>query len=132
MKIIMLSGAPNSGKTTTLNLVYDHLTKIAGANIIRPKTRLGGDPKDFECELDYKGRNIVFYTMGDFRHLLRQQIVNYAAKAVDILIVANSGFPSVVMDAHKYPGSVILVKTVSTSNMTGANQADMQAIIAII
>ena len=128
----MLSGDPNSGKTTTLNLVYDHLAKIAGAHIIRPKTRLGGDPKDFECELNYKGRNIVFYTMGDFRHLLRQQIVNYAANAVDILIVANSGFPSVVMDAHKYPGSVILVKTVSTSNMTGANQADVQAIIANI
>ena len=41
MKIIALKGHNSSGKSTTLNLVYDELCNNLGAKILSPKNVLG-------------------------------------------------------------------------------------------
>jgi broad-specificity NMP kinase len=91
MKIILLSGAPNCGKTTTLNLVYDQMT--SGMPSLPTKTRIGENPMDFECEFDYKEKRVAIFTVGDYLYSitkpnLREAVIKYSR--VDVLILAHS------------------------------------------
>jgi hypothetical protein len=54
MKVIMLSGDTNKGKSTTLNLVYDSISSEDPKDIVEPKKVLGNpEQKDFECIIKY-------------------------------------------------------------------------------
>jgi len=87
MKIILLSGDKHCGKTTTLTMVYDTLTKgmnqKPNVNCIKPK-------KDFHCSFTYKKKNkeVAIVTFGDVLYLFIEMIIFYCT--VDYLIIAFS------------------------------------------
>lgn len=83
----MLSGKSNCGKTTTLNNVYDFINPTK-ENIISAKSKLGGDIKDFECVIEYNGKTVAFFTMGDYSSFLLKAFEKYDKKQCDFLICA--------------------------------------------
>jgi tRNA uridine 5-carbamoylmethylation protein Kti12 len=84
MKIILLSGKPNSGKSTALNLLYDELVESKDCHIITPRKEawLG------ECVLNYKGKTVAIKADGDVYQWCVDAIVKYAK--YDILVLAYS------------------------------------------
>lgn len=64
MKIVILHGKHNCGKTTTFNLLYDEII-ARGAEIIMPKKDLPAR-KDFECILKYKEKKVALFSLGDY------------------------------------------------------------------
>lgn len=87
MKIILLAGKSNTGKTTTINLTYDNLIRH-GASIIKEKIPLGKNSMDFESVLSYRGKSVAFYSMGDFYWKCRGAINKYVK--CDYLVLAYS------------------------------------------
>jgi ABC-type branched-subunit amino acid transport system ATPase component len=88
MKIVMLSGPGNCGKTTVLNMVYDKIVATPD-QIISQKSALGGTvKKDFECIVAYANKKIAIYTMGDYSDKVISAMANYSKLNVDILIIA--------------------------------------------
>ncbi|MDW5419272.1 hypothetical protein R6242_22115 [Iodobacter sp. CM08] len=77
MDMILLFGDPNSGKTTTMNLVYSDLI-AKGATVVEPKMQVGGNPLDFECVLKYQEKLIAIFSMGDYLHECYSAIIKYA------------------------------------------------------
>jgi hypothetical protein len=89
MKIILLSGKPETGKSTTFNLLYDKLTQNGKRNIVSEKKELGNPiDKDFECVVKYRGKTVALYSMGDFDLKCIEAIVKYAH--CDVLVLAYS------------------------------------------
>lgn len=138
MKVIMLTGPANSGKTTTLNLVYDSLMSLPGAQQVRQKRQLGGNPNDFECVIHVAlipnalPLNIAFYTMGDYAIEVSCAMAYYDGMGVDRLIVANSNFVRPQDRLSLYSNSVNLPKTVDSLNQNAANASDCGRIIGCI
>ena len=136
MKIIALKGGDSTGKSSTLNLVYDDLL-FSGATIINLKKGLGNAAqKDFECILIHSSNQLAFYTMGDYAKKTVEAIKKYHLLGVDILIVAtNDKFVIPTVEILKYP-NVILTKTVASpknkANNLAANQLDCAIILASI
>lgn len=124
MKIILLSGKPNTGKTTTIWITYENLIK-QGASVIMEKKPLGKNPMDFESVLSYHGKTIAFYSMGDFYWKCRGAIKNYAK--YDYLILAYSDkFKWNLKDAvARDSKNCVITKTTNNAN-------DAQTIIAAI
>jgi hypothetical protein len=126
----MLSGEGNSGKSTTLNLVYDYINP-AEEDIIQPKTILG-NPKyrDFECIICSKNKTVAFFTMGDFSIKLCDAIIKYDKLNCDILVLAcNTKFVYPYQRIKNYP-YVIIDKTVApASEHDCANKIDMNKIL---
>lgn len=124
MKIILLSGKPNTGKTTTIGITYENLVK-QGASVIKAKEPLGKNPMDFEAVLCYRGKTIAIYSMGDFYWKCRGAIKKFAK--CDYLILAYSDkFKWNLKDAiAKDPKNYVIAKT---SN----NIEDAKAIISAI
>ena len=63
MKIIVVKGNPNSGKTTSIRLVYD-LLLYKGATITKPRNS-GKTYTDFDTELLYDKKRIAISSAGD-------------------------------------------------------------------
>jgi tRNA uridine 5-carbamoylmethylation protein Kti12 len=129
MDIILLSGNSNSGKTTTMNLVYDELAK-KGATVIQQKRQLGGNPADFECVLKYKGKLIGIYSMGDYLIHCCFAVVQYAF--CDKLILAYSNkfkqdLSAVVANCQNHT-----VINKSYGNPASENQTDAAVLISKI
>jgi hypothetical protein len=80
MKVIMLIGEPNSGKTTTIHEVYKSLTGHYHKNW-PPK-------KDFEDIVTHKGKKIGFRSDGDLACSAIEAMAKYGKKGCDILICA--------------------------------------------
>jgi hypothetical protein len=123
MKIILLSGAPHSGKTTTLNLVYNQMT--SGMPSLPTKTNPGGSSRDFECVFVYRGKQVAIFTMGDVLYRLTEAVIKYIH--VDVLILAHSTGGSTrntfAASVGKYPPHVVVQKT-------NNNQQDCATIIS--
>lgn len=64
MKIIVVYGDKNTGKTTVINEIYENLVKN-GALVKISKTRQGANVADFDAELSYCGKSVVLMSMGD-------------------------------------------------------------------
>ncbi len=128
MNIIMLSGASDSGKTTTLNMVYDQLVTKLGATITQPKSKLGGDPDDFECTLNYRGKCIAIFTMGDYAYSVMNAMDTYSALKCDVLIIAcNNHFVRPYQKIRHFP-NIIRNKTMPLSN--SSNSSDCTYIVS--
>ena len=136
MKIIALKGANSVGKSSTLNLVCDNLIKT-GSTIHTSKIVRGNPSKnDFECILNYMGKSIAIYTMGDFGYLTIAAIKNYESLSIDVLIIAtNNRLVKPTKEILKYT-NVIISKTVASpktpSNNLKANKDDCNLIISHI
>lgn len=93
MKLIVLRGEPNHGKTTTLRLVYDILL-YQGARILTPRAH-GRNTDDFKTELDYAGKHIAIYSAGDLLYDIEEKIGEFAGQGnIDVLIIASRQFSS--------------------------------------
>lgn len=89
MRIIVLQGMPNTGKTITLNLVYDMLVPNGGG-ISTNRQTLGGDPRDFSDIVVRGTQRIAFFTMGDYSTYLANAIYDYDRQGCDVLVCALS------------------------------------------
>lgn len=93
MKIILLAGNANMGKTSTMIQLYNELKK----NDNMMKILEGEEPrfseentkklKDFECLVSYKGKNIALHSTGDLYYNAMETIIKFADVA-DVLILA--------------------------------------------
>lgn len=133
MKIILLRGDGNRGKTTTFNMLYDVLAQKYSQSPAKPQ--LGGDPKDFECVFKVNGgKKIVLYSMGDIKYCCDEATEKY--KSADVLVMAyNTRFKNFCMNGN-YSEMHIIAKTVAESNAeadkNSANSSDCDKIISLI
>jgi len=132
MKIILLSGKPNTGKSTTLNLLFNELTQNGTKNIVSDKKELGNPAqKDFECVVSYKGKEIAIFCMGDYYSVFIDVLIKYAN--CDVLVLAyNETFAKkldkLIEDCDYH---CVIRKTVSKSNAEykAKNEFDCERII---
>lgn len=91
MRVIILRGKSDCGKSTTLNLVYDELVSYPGV-IATPKVTLGHhSQRDFECVITLKdSRRIAFFTLGDYKNDTIKAVKKYFKLNVEILIIASN------------------------------------------
>lgn len=131
MKIVMLLGKSGCGKTTTLNKVYNYINPNK-EDIIKPKSKLGGEKKDFECIIRYNGKNIAFYTMGDYSKKLVTAMNNYQSECDFLICACNSKFKKPKAHIKKF-NHIIIDKKISTSSKKNdrkfANNYDKDKII---
>lgn len=90
MRIIVLQGIPSSGKTGTLNLVYDMLIPPQGNAVSTNRQPLGGNSRDFSDIVIRGTQRIAFYTMGDYSTYLANAIYDYDRQNCDVLVCALS------------------------------------------
>lgn len=90
MRIIVLQGMPNTGKTKTLNLVYDMLITNGGG--VSTNRQVIGNPRqnDFKDIVIRGTKRIAFYTMGDYSTYLSNAIYDYNIQGCDVLVCALS------------------------------------------
>ena len=88
MKIIILHGKHNSGKTTTFNDLYEKLL-ANGAIITNPKKELPAKD-DFECIINYKGKKVALFSLGDYMFAIGSAVGYYTKVECDILAIAHS------------------------------------------
>lgn len=134
MKIIVLEGRGNEGKTPTLNVLYYDI--IAEGAIMSNRLPLGGDANDFESIGDFNGEKIAIYTMGDFSSILRKAINNYNAMGVDILICAintNSKMKWTNSTINRF-NNFRHKKTTTTklTNRSAVNRADASILFSLV
>ena len=79
----------NTGKTSTLNLVYDLLVSNGGG-VSNNRQPLGGDPNDFSDIVVRGTQRIAFFTMGDYSTYLVNAIYDYDRQSCDVLVCALS------------------------------------------
>lgn len=131
MKIIMLKGPDNSGKTTTLNLVYDELVKRNAA--VKFKVELGWKGDDFASILNYNNKTVAIFSMGDYVDDIKRAIEYFDHKSVDILIIANRDKPQ--FDNLRLNGHIFITKkklSKQKSQQTQTNQDDISCMNQII
>jgi len=92
MKIILIAGKPNTGKSTTLNILYDKLTDKGARNIIEKRKPVGNKKEnDFQCVINWNGKSVAIFSMGDILRDIINAIIQYAH--CDIIILAyNTSF----------------------------------------
>lgn len=88
MKIIVIKGNPNSGKTTSIRLVYDILLYL-GAEIDIAR-KYGKTHIDFDTELLYNGKRIAISSAGDLLKNIHKTVSDH--DSCDILITASRNF----------------------------------------
>jgi broad-specificity NMP kinase len=86
VKIILLSGNPGTGKSTTLSLLFDRLTECGKKNIVSAKVPQGDF--DFESIVQCNNKTVAIVTFGDVLHGVVEAIVKYAN--LDVLVLAYS------------------------------------------
>lgn len=124
MKVIVLNGVANTGKTTTLNLLNDLL------NPDNPIT----DGKDHRRTFTYKGKTIFIATPGDDKAQIDENIKRARKENCDILVTASrtKGYGRKLLreqfkDIHFIKKNVADQQKQDFVNKTQA--ADLQAII---
>jgi len=86
MKIILLSGKPNAGKSTSLNLLFDKITEGGKTHIRSPKKP--SDGFDFEAVVEYNNKSVAIVSAGDYYYWCVEAVIKYAN--IDVLVLAYS------------------------------------------
>lgn len=115
MKIILLVGKPNTGKTTTFNLLYDEMVG-QNANILKKKSKLGGSDADFECTLIYRNKEVALFSMGDYLNQCTEAIIKYSNKDVLILAYSDKFSTNLKNIIKRYSHHSIVRKTSNNAN----------------
>lgn len=134
MRIIALRGGSSCGKTATINLVHDRVLLNGGVSTC--KTKVGGDIRDFSDVVNYKGKRVAFYSMGDLAYATIDAINKYNAIGVDVLVIAsNIKFVRPIQLIMTFTHNLV-IKTVAsprnTSNNNIANTTDANTIFGLI
>ncbi|MCL2127417.1 MAG: hypothetical protein FWH38_04110 [Treponema sp.] len=116
MKIIMLAGEPNTGKTTTLNLLYNQLTDNGRKNIVKKRKRIGNEGKgDFQCVVGCGGKSAAIFSKGDVLSGITNAILQYAH--CDILILAyNTCFSAKLDEAVRESGRHRIIRKIAPTD----------------
>lgn len=136
MRILVLQGMPNTGKTRTIDLVWEELTKTGGVGISTNR-KVEGNPveNDFSDIVMIGNRKIAFFSMGDYSNYLSEAIYYYLYQGCDMLICAlstNSLKQNANKALNKY-NAIRIDKTVDyTNTQVATNIADAQAILKMI
>lgn len=135
MRIIVLQGMPNTGKTITLNLVYDTVLQNGGVSTNR---QVIGNPtqNDFSDIVLRGNQRIAFFTMGDYSTYLANAIYDYDHQNCDVLVCALSTNTAKVRAnnaLNKYNATRIN-KTIApnATSELATNTADAQTIFNLI
>ncbi len=137
MKIIVLKGNSNIGKTTTLNIVYDNLINQGGLSTNR-QTIGNPNQNDFSDIVDWKNKKIAFYTMGDYSTYLKEAIYCYEKQKCDILVCAiSTNNPKVrankALNEPRFNTNVVNKQVSSIkANENSYNQSDSNIIINLL
>lgn len=95
MRIIVLQGKPNSGKTTTIWYVRDLILKNGGNSI---RLNVFGEQvlykDDFSEKIVFNNLKIGIFSMGDLSNNLSKVIYEYAGKDYDVLVCTLSLYGS--------------------------------------
>lgn len=127
MRVIILRGSGNSGKSTTLNLVFDELTSSRYIREISYQRSIGNHiNRDFEAEVILTDHRIIaFYTMGDYdKKYIVKAIEGFRDKKIDVLIMAsnhnlNTHFDFVVSNfPHTIVNKTVSDPVVDSSNLS--------------
>ena len=123
MKVIMIEGESRVGKTTALNAIYDKLLSNGGIAVM-PKKQEGSNEMDFSSIIDYNGKKIAFFTMGDYARQVKGAIMNF--NSCDYVVCAcNSNFSSTInLIKEKYDTTIILKKSIE-ENITNNILAEL-------
>ena len=124
MKIILLSGNPNAGKTTTFNALFDQITK-SGASVIEGRKQIGGNGHDFECVLKIDSKLVALYSMGDYHLACFEAIIKYSHCDILILAYSDKFKNSIAQMLRNYSHHVVVSKT-------NSNQQDVEMLIGHI
>lgn len=131
MKVILLNGPSNSGKTTTLHELYSAICPDGKSNNIEVPKPHPFDSKDSIYYVRYKGKKIGIVTIGDYAIETVFQIGIFLAKGADILVIANSNkeFPEIICNWHgaEYDG---VLEKVTVEKFSIKDQGKVQEIIA--
>ena len=98
MKIIVVKGNQNTGKTTSIRLAYD-IALYLGAAIITPRNIEDKPHNDFETVIFYNGKRIGFHSGGDLLKSFEEVIDDYKEKKCDTLVMASRNFKQIALDA---------------------------------
>lgn len=139
MKVVALVGEGNTGKSHTINVVYNFLLKD-GYCQIPEHFRILGNPiyEDFIDILEKDEIKIGFAGMGDYITGEGRSIKNLLAelyiKECDVAICACRNNPKMLMAVQSYTPHSIVIKTLSKGNENHriVNVADALKIIALI
>ena len=107
--VLMLTGPSGCGKTTVLNLVYDDL-KRKGGEEVQPRKQLGENPRDFEVVMRFRGKRIVFFTMGDYSKEISAAMHEHADANV-LIMACNSKHKMPLKIMRNFPNRRVFTKT---------------------
>ena len=137
MKIVALRGDSNSGKTTSLNMLYAELLN-RGAKPINPQHALPGK-NDFECIVEYKEKRVAISTIGDYIFALGLAMGYYSALEVDTLVIADSNKKYVknpLFKSRQFDSNYIVIPKVkggkNPAQQQIADQKAVQDILAVL
>jgi thymidylate kinase len=136
MRIIVLQGMPNTGKTRTLNLVYDMLVPNGGG--VSTNRQVIGNPvqNDFSDIVIRGNQRIAFFTMGDYSTFLANAIYDYNRQNCDVLVCTLSTNTAKVRanNALNQFNTTRINKTIApnTPAELATNTADAQTIFNLI
>lgn len=133
MRIIVLQGLPNKGKTITLGILWNIITNNGGNSINRQSLNSSNDFSDIVI---INNQRVAFYTMGDYSNSLANAIYDYANQGCDILVCALSTNNSKVRanNAINQFNTTRRNKTIASTQTTEqqANTTDAQWILNLI
>ena len=134
MRILVLTGISNSGKSTTLNLLYNMIIPNIGQSL--NNRIILGDPiqNDFSETLSYHNEIVEFYTMGDYPQKLRIAIRNAAFRNTNVFICACSRLDNGLINELQKHRTAFISKTLTVvgTQQLVFNTADAQMIFNLI
>lgn len=119
MKIILLSGKSNCGKTRAMNMVYDEMKKVSKE--LMPKKQVGGNVDDFETVMLYNNKNIALFSMGDILKEIIHAIKKYMEMdiKIDVLVICcRTEFLGEVKEKY----GIYVIKVIEKSRKRGKNK----------
>lgn len=132
MDIIALKGGTSCGKTTTLNMAHDKLISAGGTSTAKKPE--GGDPKDFSDIVEWGGKKIAFFTMGDYAYAVIDAVRKYDAIPCDVLVCAcNDKFVNPFKEFRKHPNNILVkVREANPALQHAANDTYANTIFGLL
>jgi len=126
----MLIGKDNTGKTETLNLVYNEL--LPSSVTIEYKKQLGKQENDFESIIEYQNKRIAFYTMGDRSRDVCSAMNKYHNKCDILILACNDKFKNPLKRMKETDKKVEKTPKDFNKQEKDANEEDKNKIINLI
>lgn len=133
MNVIFLCGPSHSGKTTTINMVYNDLLNSQATIITNYQHIAKGSKQDFFAVVNYCNKKIAFFSMGDYKNYVEFAIAFFIGQNCDVLICAlNRRFKKPLTNRYLYQFTNTVVKKSVGTNHSTLNRKDAKAIISNI